>query len=87
MKQLYRRLETRLREHKDACKRGETEKSAVAEHAWTEEHPILWDQTKVIDRANRQDVLRFKEALHIQTSNGHFNRDVGTDIPQCCLRY
>ena len=78
-----RRLETRLREHKDACKRRETEKSAVAEHAWTEEHPILWDQTKVIDRANRQDVLRFKEALHIQTSNGHFNRDVGTDIPQC----
>ena len=75
-----RRLETRLREQ---CKRGETEKSAVAEHAWTEEHPILWDQTKVIDRANRQDVLRFKEALHIQTSNGHFNRDVGTDIPQC----
>ena len=37
----------------------------------------------MIDRANRQDVLRFKEALHIQTSNGHFNRDVGTDIPQC----
>ena len=51
-----RRLETRLREHKDACKRGETEKSAVAEHAWTEEHPILWDQTKVIDRANRQEI-------------------------------
>ena len=44
---------------------------------------VLWDQTKVIDRANTQDVLRFKEALHIQTSDGHFNRDVGTDIPQC----
>ena len=37
----------------------------------------------MIDRANRQDGLRFKEALHIQTSDGHFNRDVGTDIPQC----
>ena len=54
-----RRLETRLREHKDACIKGETEKSAVAEHAWTEEQ-ILWDQPnrKCVDRANRQDVLR-----------------------------
>ena len=28
------RLETRLKEHQDACERGMMEKSAVAEHAW-----------------------------------------------------
>ena len=28
------RLETRLKEHRDACKRGMMEKSAVAEHVW-----------------------------------------------------
>ena len=33
---------------------------------------------KVIDRANRQDILRLKEALHIRLSNKNerFNRDV-----------
>ena len=30
-----RRLETRLKEHKEACLRGEQEKSAVADHAWS----------------------------------------------------
>ena len=29
-----RRLETRKEEHKNACKKGTTEKSAIAEHAW-----------------------------------------------------
>ena len=29
-----RRLETRMKEHLEACKRGECSKSAVAEHAW-----------------------------------------------------
>ena len=35
-----RRLETRLKEHKDACSKGQTEKSAVVEHAWKNNHPI-----------------------------------------------
>ena len=30
-----RRLGTRLKEHKDACVKGQTDKSAIAEHAWT----------------------------------------------------
>ena len=29
-----RKLETRLREHQEACRKGTLEKSAVAEHAW-----------------------------------------------------
>ena len=32
------RIETRLKEHQDACKRGMIEKSAVAEHAWENHH-------------------------------------------------
>ena len=32
-----RRLETRLKVHKDACIK---DKSSIAEHAWTEDHPI-----------------------------------------------
>ena len=34
------RLETRLKEHRDACERGMMEKSAVVEHAWENHHPI-----------------------------------------------
>ena len=33
--------ETRIKENKDTCKKGPIEKSAVAEHAWTNQHPIL----------------------------------------------
>ena len=29
-----RRLGTRIKEHKDACVHGSTEKSAVSDHAW-----------------------------------------------------
>ena len=36
-----RRLETRLKEHK---LRGEQEKSAVADHGWSNHHPILWKE-------------------------------------------
>ena len=40
-----RRLETRLKEHKEASLRGEQEKSAVADHAWSSHHPILWNRS------------------------------------------
>ena len=38
-----RRLETHLKEHKDACIKGFTDKSAIAEHAQMEDYPIHWD--------------------------------------------
>ena len=43
-----RQLETRLKEHTDACIKGFTDKSAIAEHAWTEDHPICWDDTRIL---------------------------------------
>ena len=81
--EMVRRLGTRVKEHREACIHGDTKKSAVSEHAWTYQHPIMWTKAEVLDRACRHDVLRFKEAIHIQTSTGHFNRDVGVDIPEC----
>ena len=49
-----RRLETRLKEHKDVCRKGELEKS---EHAWTHHHAIKWEETSVMDRASRRNEL------------------------------
>ena len=68
MRQLYRRLETRTKEHNDAFKKGAIEKSAVAEHAWTNQHPILWDKTIVIDQAGRQTELFLKEVLYMKVN-------------------
>ena len=48
-----RQLETRLKEHKDACTRCLTYKSAIAEHAWANDHPINCAETKILQRANR----------------------------------
>ena len=48
-----------------ARKLGAIVKYAVAEHAWTNQHPILWDETTVIDQTRRQTEFFLKEALHI----------------------
>ena len=57
----------RIKEQKDinACKK---EKSAVAKHAWTSQHLILWDKTTVIDQGRRQTDCFLKEL-----SNAHLS--------------
>ena len=79
-----RRLETRLKGHRDACERGMMEKSAVAEHAWEYHHPIHWEETTVLDHGRGQELL-VKEALHIQMTpvEERFNRDGGLEVPGC----
>ena len=78
-----RRLEQRLAEHHDACIKGDERKSAIAEHAWTRHHNILWDEATVIDRAHNLWERKIKEAIHIQLvpMDGKFNRDVGLELP------
>ncbi len=77
MKQLGRRLEQRVKEHMDACKRGDEKVSAIAEHAWQQHHPIKWEEVRVVDRASKNRELKIKETLHIQmTPDNKFNRDM-----------
>ena len=75
-----RRLGTRLKEHKDACVKYETEKSAISDHAWTHRHPINWEKTSILDNARSVSELRIKEALHINMETGNFNRDKGIEL-------
>ena len=72
------RLETRPKEHRDACERGMMEKSAVAEHALENHHQIDLEETTVLDRGRGQALL-VKEALHswMTPSEEHFNQDKG----------
>ena len=78
---------TRIKEHKEACQSCSLDKSAIAEHAWTEHHPIQWDNIKILDKANRQDLLRIKEAVHIQLKDEgeRVNRDIGRAVPYCWI--
>ena len=52
------------------------EKSAVAEHAWENHHPINWEESTVLDHDRGQELL-VNEVLHIQMtpSEERFNRD------------
>ena len=40
-------------------------KSAVADHAWENHHPINWEESTMLDRGGGQELL-VKEVLHIQ---------------------
>ena len=81
-----RRLETRVKEHRDACNKGDTWKSAIAEYQWDQQHQVDWDATRVLDRAARPVQLKVKEkeALHIEktTANNRLNRG-GYELPGC----
>ena len=81
---MKRALETCIKEHRAATRWGETEKSTIAEHAWGQHHPILWEETSVLDQAKNNITLLIKEALHICLTNLKLiNRDEGITILEC----
>ena len=51
-----RRLEMRLKEHRGACEKGMTKKSATAEHAWNENHLIVWEGVTIVDQAKKKEL-------------------------------
>ena len=80
-----RRPEARIKELEDACKKGMTEKSTIAEHAWNSNHPIAWNETAAVEQARGRKELLIKEALHIRLipEDQHFNGDRGLELPGC----
>ena len=83
----HRRLETRVKEHRDACNKGDTGKSAIAEHQWDQQYQVNWEGTRVLDRASRPVQLRVKEALYIQRTptNNRLNCDEGYELLGCWI--
>ena len=57
---------TRVKEHKAACRLANFERSAVAEHVWKDGHVIEWDDVEVLDMATDKRQRRVKEALYIR---------------------
>lgn len=53
--------ETRLREHQAAIRRGEMERLAIAEHAWTKQHYPLWDGISILNWPKDNTTLLIQE--------------------------
>ena len=85
IRQTKRRHGTRLKEHKDACFKCKTDKSAIAEHAWSEDHSINWSGTKILQRTSHTMERVMKKAPCIQSTpaDSHFNRDSEYELPDC----
>lgn len=70
-----------INEHKDQGTQGSQqaakfERSAVAEHAWQDDHSIEWDSVEILDTAAGFISRRTKEALHIRLrTTCRMNRD------------
>ena len=60
------RLETKIIEHKEACSRGELEKSAIVAHVWQNQHSIEWNGTRNVDRASGRMELVLKRVRLLQ---------------------
>ena len=80
-----RRLETRMKEHWDACQKGTLENSALAEHAWENHDPVKWEEITVVDQARSPKELLLKEAIHIRLLKLPLNRDGGLELSGCWM--
>ena len=83
--EMQRHLETQVKEHWDACNKGD--KSAIAKHQWDQQYQVDWGETRVLDRAARPVQLKVKEALRSEKTpaNNTLNQDVGYELPGCCI--
>ena len=86
VRETVRRLETRMKEHRDACQKGALEKSALAKHAWESHRPIKWEETTVVDQARTPKELLLKEAIRIWLLNPPISRDGGLELPGCWMQ-
>ena len=72
-----RSIKTRICEHQRHLRLGQPERSAVAEHAISNQHAIMFGQAKVIARTNGYFNLARREAIEIEQHPHNFNRENG----------
>ena len=72
------KLKQNLEEHKRGCRTADFNSSALAEHAWTNDHSINWSSVKVLANPRDYRTRLVQEAFLIRTITGTINRDGGT---------
>ena len=79
--QTKRTVQVRKKEHQYHTRRGELEKSAIAEHCWKNDHKMHWDSTKVIAQPKSWFSRNFVEALEIEKADNSMNHNDGYQVP------
>ena len=69
-------LSSRIKQHKDAVRKGDVEKSA---HVWELHHSIDWDNTTIVDFDPETISRKTREALYIRRRKDLMNRDLGLE--------
>ena len=72
-----RRLENRIAEHRKAVERGDSNASAIAEHAWAADHRVAWESTTILSVDSGHYSRLAREAIHIRKQKKALNRDLG----------
>jgi hypothetical protein len=65
----------RTREHANSLKKLDTTNSAVAEHAVTYDHKILWNSVSVLHGERKYRNRLVLEAIEVRRHPSNFNRD------------
>ena len=60
-----RALKSCIKRTTGSYRRGETDKSTVAEHAWAEQHHPVWNEASVMEKAKNVDILWIKGTVCI----------------------
>ena len=76
-----RSLACRMKEHQRAVRGGDTNASAIAEHAWGHQHQIDWGAAEVLDSNPNWHPRCLLESWHIHKERKSMNRDRG-NLPQ-----
>ena len=80
-----RRLDARVKEHRDACQKGALEISALGEHAWKNHHSIKWQEVSVVDRTSTAKELLGKEAIYLHPAESPIPQQGGLELPRCWM--
>jgi hypothetical protein len=75
--QTRRNIYTRIQEHKQALKKLEQNKSAIAEHSIKRDHIIDWENAKLLHYEPTYNKRLVKEAIEIKKHPFNFNREDG----------
>lgn len=64
-----RPLNIRIKEHKENTRKGLTDKSKIAQHCWSENHNMCWNEASIIHRESHPYKRKIIEASYIKLAD------------------
>jgi hypothetical protein len=74
----------RIGEHRHNLKLGLLETSKLAQHAYEEDHRVVWDRARVLDVENNSRFRKYKESAHMACSTNPISQP-SLDISPICI--